>query len=185
MEDPSRLYHPGNRALQDAFDGRRVADALEKHRRHEAFWDDDIALIHAAPFFFIASGAEGRMDVSFKGGAPGFVRVTGPATLEWEELDGNSMYLTLGNLAVNPSCALLFMRFDGASLRLRVRGQAQVTGKQVRVTATDIFPNCPRYIPDLGTGTPSAYLDPGVAPAWKSRDYVRDILPADDPHKPA
>lgn len=183
MEDPSRLYHPGNRALQDAFDGRRVADALERHRRHEEFHPDDIGLIEASPFFFIASGAEGHMDVSFKGGAPGFVRVTGPASLEWEELDGNSMYLTLGNLALNPSCALLFMRFDGTSLRLRIRGQARVEGKQVRVTATDIFPNCPRYIPNLATGEASAYLDPALAPAWKSRDYIKDILPDRDPHR--
>jgi uncharacterized protein len=177
------FYHRGARALQDAFDGRRVADALAARRRHEVFTPDDIALIESAPFFFVASGAEGVMDCSFKGGAPGFVRVVSENAVQWEEADGNSMYLTLGNLTLNPSCALLFVRFDGRSLRLRLRGRAAVEGKRVTVTATDIFPNCPRYIPDLAAGTPSPYLDPSVAPEWKSRDYIRDILPRDDPHK--
>ncbi len=171
--------------MQDEFDGRRVADVLATRRRHDAFWPDDITLIATAPFFFIATGAEGAMDCSFKGGAPGFVRVVSENALAWEEADGNSMYLTLGNLALNPACGLLFMRFDGRALRLRVRGHAVVEGKRVTVTATDIFPNCPRYIPDLATGTPSPYLDPSVAPEWKSRDYIRDILPRDDPHKRA
>ena len=57
----------------------------------------------------------------------------------------------------------------------------------VRLTAQAIFPNCPRYIPDLAHGTPSAFaVPPGAAspaPAWKSRDYTAPILPADDPHR--
>lgn len=191
------MYHDGQRALQDAFDGRRVADALEHRRKHLAFTDDDVAMIHAAPFFFLATAHDGAADCSFKGGAPGFVRVTGPDSLEWPDYDGNSMYRSLGNILRSPAVGLLFMTFDGALLRLRVNGQAAVLRDAatlarhhaarmvVRVTAQAIFPNCPRYIPDLALGTPSEYTPhPGVTPpqpAWKSRDYLRGILPADDP----
>ncbi|MBL6454273.1 pyridoxamine 5'-phosphate oxidase family protein [Belnapia sp. T6] len=195
----SRLFHTGNRALQDRFDGRRVADALEARRRRDTFLPEHVAMIEAAPFFFLATAAEGIADCSFKGGPPGFVRVTGPAELEFPDYDGNSMYLSLGNIALAPAVGLLFMAFDGRSLRLRLRGQAVLVEdpdrlaaipgarRLVRVAVTDIFPNCPRYIPDLAAGEPSAYLPrpdgSQVPPEWKSRDYIRPILPADDPHR--
>ncbi len=195
----SHLFHAGNRALQDRFDGRRVADALETRRRQDRFTPEHVAVIEAAPFFFLASAAEGAVDCSFKGGPPGFVRATGPAELEFPDYDGNSMYLSLGNIALSPAIGLLFMSFDGRSLRLRLRGRAALVEdpariaaipgarRLVRVAVTDIFPNCPRYIPDLDTATPSAYLPrqdgTQAAPEWKSRDYIRPILPADDPHR--
>ena len=55
----------------------------------------------------------------------------------------------------------------------------------VRVVC-ELYPNCPRGVPDLTTGAPSPYAPrPGYdppPPEWKSRDYIRDILPRDDPH---
>jgi uncharacterized protein len=199
-DDPSRLFHAGNRALQDRHDGRRVADKLEARRRVSAFEPQHVALIGAAPFFFLATAAEGAVDCSFKGGPPGFVRVTGPAELEWPDYDGNSMYLSLGNILKSPAIGMLFIAFDGRSLRLRLRGQASLVEdpariaaipgarRLVRVAVTDIFPNCPRYIPDLAGGAPSAYLPQpdgsSQAPEWKGRDYIREILPKDDPHRP-
>ena len=55
----------------------------------------------------------------------------------------------------------------------------------VRV-ACEIFSNCPRYLPDLVHDQASPYVPrPGSlppAPEWKQRDYIRDILPRDDPH---
>jgi hypothetical protein len=51
----------------------------------------------------------------------------------------------------------------------------------VRVTARHIFPNCPRYIPDLAGGTESKYLpragEPPVEPAWKDFDAFADVVP--------
>jgi len=199
MADRQSMYHAGHRGLQDRFDGRRVADALERHRRLDAFGPDETAQIEGAAFFFLATAHGGSVDCSFKGGPPGFVRVTGPAELEWPDFDGNSMYRSLGNLSLSPSVGLLFMRFDGSSVRLRVNGAATLVDGHprladypgarvmVRIAAREIFPNCPRYIPDLGGGAPSAYLPergaPLPAPDWKGRGYIHDILPEDDPHR--
>jgi predicted pyridoxine 5'-phosphate oxidase superfamily flavin-nucleotide-binding protein len=195
----SRLFHTGNRELQDRFDGRRVADMLEARRRAETFSPEHVAMIEAAPFFFLATAAEGAVDCSFKGGLPGFIRVTGPAELEFPDYDGNSMYLSLGNILRSPAIGMLFVPFDGRSLRLRLRGQAALVEdavrlaaipgarRLVRVAVTDIFPNCPRYIPDLAAGAPSEYLPrpdgSQRAPEWKTRDYIQPILPHDDPHR--
>jgi uncharacterized protein len=50
----------------------------------------------------------------------------------------------------------------------------------------ELFSNCPRAVHDLENGRLSAWLPrPGYdppAPEWKSRDYIRDILPKNDPH---
>ena len=193
------MFHDGMRAMQDVFDGRRTADALEVRRKHRDFWPEEVALIEATPFFFVASGHGEAMDCSYRGGEPGFVHIVGPAALEWPEYDGNSMYRTLGNIMRHPRVGLLFMRFDGVSLRARMTGDATILRDRaalarhhgaravVRFEADYAYPNCPRYIPALAAGEGSPFNPaPGrtpPAPAWKARDYIRDTLPRDDPHR--
>ena len=107
----SILYHEGNRRLQDRFDSRRIADRLEQKLTRTAFSADDRALIEGAIYFFLASAdAQGRPDCSFKGGAPGLVRVTGACELAFPDYDGNGMFKSLGNLAVNANVGLLVHR---------------------------------------------------------------------------
>ena len=199
MTDKPSMFHDQHRVLQDRFDGRRVADALETHRRLADFGPEQRELIERAEFFFLATAHAGSVDCSFKGGPAGFVRITGPTTLEWPDFDGNSMYRSLGNILGTSRVGLLFMRFDGTSHRLRVNGAVQIVdahpglkaypGAKVmlRLEADEIFPNCPRYIPDLTNDTASEFLpqtdQPLPRPVWKGRDYIRDILPEDDPHR--
>ena len=133
------MFHDGHRALQDRFDGRRVADALEKHRRLSEFGEDQRKLIAESSFFFLATAHGQSVDCSFKGGPAGFVRVTGPASLEWPDFDGNSMYRSLGNIAASPNVGLLFIRFDGSSYRLRVNGVAELTYDHPRLAD---YPRC-------------------------------------------
>jgi uncharacterized protein len=192
------MYHEGNRALQDQFESRRIADRLEEKLTRTAFTDDDKAFIEGSAFFFIATAdTDGRPDCSFKGGMPGFVRVTGPSELAFPDYDGNGMFKSLGNLKVNPNVGLLFIAFSDKPRRLRVNGAAVTrrddpllagtVGAQliVRVTARAIFPNCPRYIPAMQWVAPSAYMPrPGcepVEPAWKGfadfKDHVHPRQP--------
>jgi len=186
----SVLYHAGNRALQEQFESRRIADRLEDFAR-TSFTDDDKAFIESVIYFFLATAdAEGRPDCSFKGGPAGFVRITGPSELAFPDYDGNGMFKSLGNLNINPNVAMLFIAMHGAPKRLRVNGTALVTrddplmGKTVgaqmivRVTARVIFPNCPRYIPSMQLVGSSPYAPkPGcepVEPGWKDFDDFKD-----------
>ncbi len=99
----SIMYHEGNRRLQDRFDSRRISDRLEERLTHTAFTDDDQVFIEGVSYFFLATAdADGRPDCSFKGGMPGFVRVTGPSELAFPDYDGNGMFKSLGNVLVNP-----------------------------------------------------------------------------------
>ena len=71
--------------------------------------------------------AQGRPDCSFKGGMPGFVRVTAASELAFPDYDGNGMFKSLGNLLVNPNVGLLFIAMHGKPKRLRVNGSARVS----------------------------------------------------------
>ena len=189
----SIMFHDGNRTLQDAFDSRRISDRLEETLTRTRFTADDTAFLEGAVYFFLATAdAEGRPDCSFKGGAPGFVRVTGPNELAFPDYDGNGMFKSLGNLLVNPHVGLLFIDLHERPRRLRVNGEAKVVrddpllagtvGAQmmVRVTARAIFPNCPRYIPKLSLAEPSPYVPkPGqdpVEPAWKGFEMFKGYV---------
>ena len=197
----SIMFHDGNRRLQDQFQSRRIADRLEEKLTRTAFTDDDRTFIESAVYFFISTAdAMGHPDCSFKGGMPGFVRVTGPAELAFPDYDGNGMFKSLGNLTVNPNVGLLFIALHGKPRRLRVNGVAVVTrddplltrteGAQliVRVTARAIFPNCPRYIPTMQLVEQSIYAprpdyDP-PEPAWKGfADFKHYVRPRKDTAK--
>jgi predicted pyridoxine 5'-phosphate oxidase superfamily flavin-nucleotide-binding protein len=189
----SIMYHDGNRRLQDDFDSRRIADRLEEKLTRTAFSESDKATIEGASYFFLATAdADGRPDCSFKGGLPGFVRVTGASELAFPDYDGNGMFKSLGNVAVNPNVGLLFIAMHGKPGRLRVNGTAtasrddplmgETVGAQmiVRVAARAIFPNCPRYIPTMQLVEPSVYapragVEP-VEPAWKGFDSFKDCV---------
>jgi hypothetical protein len=144
----SIMYHEGNRRLQDQFESRRIADRLEEKLTRTAFTDDDRQFIEGAIYFFIATAdVDGRPDCSFKGGMPGFVRVTGPSELAFPDYDGNGMFKTLGNLAVNPKVGMLFIALHDKPRRLRINGAATVSrndpllpltvGAQLIVRVTD------------------------------------------------
>ena len=183
-------YHDGSRRLQERFDSRRLADRLAERLSRSAFTAEDKAFIESRHMFFLATAdASGRPDCSYKGGLPGFVRVTGSSELSFPSYDGNGMFRSLGNLVVNPHVGLLFLDFEHPR-RLRVNGRARLedpTGEfegaqlTVRVRADAIFPNCPRYIHRLQLVEASVYVPRSgyepPEPGWKQN--FRDVLPRD------
>jgi uncharacterized protein len=191
------LYHEDNRRFQDRFDTRRLADRIEDRIVHETIDDSDRAFIEARDMFFLATvGDDGQPQCSYKGGDPGFVRVLDETTIAFPSYDGNGMYLSLGNLARNGLAGLLFIDFESPK-RLRLNGVATIDDDDrllpeypraqsiVRVRATEVFPNCPRYIHRLelverSRFVPKADCEPPV-PDWKRREWARDVLAKDDP----
>ena len=191
------LFNEGSRRLQERFDTVRLADRIEERRMRDAIDDGDRSFIEAADMFFLATAdAEGRPQCSYKGGEPGFVRVLDERTIAFPSFDGNGMYLSAGNVLVNPHVGLLFIDFERRS-RLRLNGVASIDpadpllaecpGAQlvVRVRATEVFPNCPRYIHEYRLVARSRFTPKEdcatPAPAWKTFEWSRDVLPAGDP----
>ncbi|MFM0502891.1 pyridoxamine 5'-phosphate oxidase family protein [Paraburkholderia caffeinilytica] len=85
--------------------------------------DADRALLANADTFFIASanvgeeaGAARGVDVSHRGGMPGFVRIDDATTLTTPDFSGNRFFNTLGNLLHDPRAGLLFVDFASGDL---------------------------------------------------------------------
>lgn len=191
----SPFYSDQHRTLQDRFDTRRLADLLEEAIVHDAFTPQDQAFIESRDMFFLSTlGADGCPTVSYKGGAPGFVKVDA-GVLVFPCYDGNGMFYSMGNVARFPQVGLLFIDFEKPH-RLRVQGTAVIGESDallaaypgalflVRVTPAHIFVNCGRYIHPyqrLGQSKHVPKAD-GSAPlaAWKRIDIVQDHLPSVD-----
>lgn len=89
---------------------------------------DARALIAAADTFFVASYSdEGgrRVDVSHRGGKPGFVRIGQDGVLTIPDFAGNLFFNTLGNIRLNGKAGLVFFDFSSGDM-LQLTGEAEV-----------------------------------------------------------
>ncbi|WP_336235494.1 pyridoxamine 5'-phosphate oxidase family protein [Achromobacter dolens] len=98
-------------------------------RERAGLAEADRALIARADTLFVATYADTdeagrRIDVSHRGGMPGFVRVDGD-TLTIPDFSGNRFFNTLGNMVLNPRAGLLFIDFERGDV-LQVSGRAEV-----------------------------------------------------------
>jgi predicted pyridoxine 5'-phosphate oxidase superfamily flavin-nucleotide-binding protein len=196
----SQRYHEGQRAFQDRFDTRRLANRLAEGTS-DVISDGLKAFIERRDMFFIATADEqGWPQVSYKGGDPGFVRVLDERTLAFPVYDGNGMFLTAGNISVNPRIGMLFIDW-GTGTRLRLNGEASIDRDDhltetypgakfvIRVRVAEVFPNCRRYVHrqervERSRFVPAAGAEPPV-PDWKLDPWFEGTLPADDPaHDP-
>ena len=99
----------------------KTLSALDQHCR---------AFIGRSPFVLIASSdSHGRMDVSPKGDAPGFVKVLDDKTLAIADRPGNQRFDTFRNLFESPRVGLIFL-IPGKRETLRIGGSAQVVRDQ-------------------------------------------------------
>lgn len=191
----SEFYSDAHRAFQDEHETRHLADRLES-LAHAEFDPQDRAFIESAAMFFLATvDHRGRPTVSYKGGAPGFVRIVAPGTLVFPLYDGNGMFLSLGNISSAAKIGMLFIDF-ASPRRLRVQGTARAItndgqhgsypGAQyvVEVTAEQIFVNCGRYIHKLEGKSLSPHVPDEKGrqpfPAWKRIDLIADSLSEHD-----
>jgi predicted pyridoxine 5'-phosphate oxidase superfamily flavin-nucleotide-binding protein len=128
-----------------------------QHCSRDEIGESERGFIERVDMFFVATAdAEGRPNCSYKGGAPGFVRVVDARTIAFPSYDGNGMYLSMGNLAQNHHVGVLFIDFERGN-RVRVNGTASIDENDplmseypeaqliVRVRVREIFPNCPHY----------------------------------------
>ncbi|HET9036253.1 MAG TPA: pyridoxamine 5'-phosphate oxidase family protein [Myxococcaceae bacterium] len=70
-------------------------------------------------FFLGTMHPDAGADASHRGGAAGFVRVSGPRKLLWGDYLGNRLFQSLGNTAVHPPAGLLFLDPEtGSTLQL-------------------------------------------------------------------
>jgi len=188
----SRLFGNQHRELQDDFGTRQLADRIEEIACLTEFSDDAKTFIEAQDMFFLATvDHNGRPTVSYKGGAPGFARVVDNKTLVFPNYDGNGMYMSMGNIDLNHELGMLFISFEKPH-RIRVQGKATISRDDpllaeypdadmlVRVTLSELWQNCPRYIHryqklERSRYVPKTECETPMA-GWKQVDIVQDVI---------
>jgi uncharacterized protein len=133
---------------------------LGAHKQIDRLDEGCRRLIALAPLVLVAShDAEGRCDVTPRGGPPGFVTVLGDGHLAIPDATGNRRLDTLRNVVATGRAGLLFL-IPGRGQTLRVNGAARVSarpdllqrltpvGKPPRsalvVAAEEVFTHCPK-----------------------------------------
>ncbi|MDH6703713.1 putative pyridoxine 5'-phosphate oxidase superfamily flavin-nucleotide-binding protein [Kitasatospora sp. MAA19] len=119
-------------------------------------------------FFIATTGPDGSVDASHRGGFPGFLQAVAPDRLRWPEYPGNSMFLTLGNLELDPRAGLLLPDWETGGALL-VTGEARTdwsaearqaapgAERTVELTVTGVL--------ELADAAPLTWTDPEYSPA--------------------
>lgn len=129
-------------------DGAPAREAGRGIHRREGLDEAMQQLLASADTFFIATacladetdgGTHSRqhgVDVSHRGGKPGFVRIDDALTLTVPDFVGNFFFNTIGNLQMDPRAGLLFIDFSrGDLLYLAVEAEIIWDGETVRAFA--------------------------------------------------
>jgi PPOX class probable FMN-dependent enzyme len=151
--------------------------------------------IERSPFVCISSmSADGRADVSPRGGEAGFVHVLDPTHLAIPDRPGNNRLDSLVNIIANPSVGLLFF-VPGFEDMLRVNGTARITtdpALMARFVANGRLPasvilievneaqtHCAKAIRRAGLWNPATFADRRSFPT--TGQILKDVLAVETP----
>ena len=188
----TEIYGAQHRQLQREFNKEKLADRVGEAIFTDYITDQHRAFITSRDFFFLSTvDHRGFPTCSHKGGEVGFVKVLDDKTLAFPSLDGNGMYLSMGNIDANKKIGMLFIDFETPH-RVRVHGTAELSRDPtdlamfheaelvVKVTIEDMFQNCPRYIHRYQRISESRYVPKQTCqtplPVWKRLDAVQDVI---------
>jgi uncharacterized protein len=112
---------------------RDVTGHKETEAVHSRIFDTkDVNLITNADTFFIATHyadeqeqSSSGIDVSHRGGKPGFVHIDNERSITWPDFSGNQHFNTIGNIFLNPRIGMLFIDFASGDL-LYLTGSANI-----------------------------------------------------------
>jgi PPOX class probable FMN-dependent enzyme len=186
-------------AFTDAAQLRELYDMpLERARRKQLDALDEMAsrLIALTPLVLVGShDADGRCDVTPRGGPPGFVTVLDAEHVAIPDATGNNRLDTLENLVASGHAGLLFL-IPGRDWTLRVNGRAAVTaaphvldrltpvGKPPRtaivVRADEVYAHCPKAFVRSRLWDPATWPDAAdqPSPAEVTHAHLRRHDPA-------
>ncbi|MDT6964010.1 pyridoxamine 5'-phosphate oxidase family protein [Cupriavidus sp. SZY C1] len=120
-----------------------VLDALDPRAR---------TLIRHADSFFVATyvdlpDGQRQVDVSHRGGKPGFVRVDDDGGLTIPDFAGNTFFNTLGNIVANPVAGLVFVSYATGDL-LQMTGRAEVLTDSPDIARFEGAQRLWRFVPE-------------------------------------
>ena len=179
------MFTDAVKGLQEEIGTRTKFETYYQHRTQKALSENEIAFIKARESFYIASvNSDGWPYIQHRGGAAGFVHISGPTSLACADYHGNRQFISMGNLKDDKRVSLFFMDYMNHA-RLKIQGHAslipaeesdpdllakldQTAAPAERVLQVEIIAmdwNCRKYIPTL---YPEAVLQQIVGPEIKA-----------------
>lgn len=160
--------------LRDWQMAAKPATASTTAIRQDHLDDDARAIITTADTFFVASYLDGdagrQVDVSHRGGKPGFVRIDDDGALTIPDFAGNLHFNTLGNFLLNPRAGLTFVDFATGDM-LQMTGEAEVILESPEIAAFQGAERLWRFRPRSIVRRPSA-----LPLRWTFRDWSANSL---------
>jgi uncharacterized protein len=156
--------------IQGRLASERASIEAQVERLTELDADARRTITEADTFFVASSSGErgdrsGGVDMSHRGGRPGFVKIEGD-TLTIPDFHGNQYFNTLGNFLLNPNGVLLFPDFEHGDL-LHLSGTAEVDWSDEAVDAVAGAERVWRF------RVTEAWRRRGALPLrWQFRDYA-------------
>ncbi|NJM33760.1 MAG: pyridoxamine 5'-phosphate oxidase family protein [Rhodomicrobium sp.] len=109
--------------------GSRAGNARRKTApgvSNERLGPEEAAFVAARDNFYMATASTlGQPYIQHRGGPIGFVKVFGQRWLGFPDYRGNRQYISVGNLAENNRCALIFVDY-ASRRRLKLVGRAHI-----------------------------------------------------------
>lgn len=167
LEDLRTLYaQPRERSVL------KQLSALDRHC---------IRFVELSPFVVLATaGADGKLDASPRGGAPGFVQVVDATTVLLPDAPGNNRLDSLTNIVAAPQVGLLFM-VPGVDETLRINGEAALSAEEadiqrciderrtpklvIRVTVREAYLHCAKALMRSKLWNPQGHVDRATLPS--------------------
>jgi predicted pyridoxine 5'-phosphate oxidase superfamily flavin-nucleotide-binding protein len=127
MPTSDEFYTDAQRQLQARHDSVKLADVVVQAIVRDEIEAPHVPFIESRDFFFLSTvSASGEPTVSYKGGAPGLVKVVDSRTLVFPNYDGNGMFKSMGNISEAGKVGLLFIDMETPN-RVRVQGNATLS----------------------------------------------------------
>ncbi|MCH4569771.1 pyridoxamine 5'-phosphate oxidase family protein [Bacillus sp. ES1-5] len=122
-----------------------VVGGTKQFNKQYALNEKQQKLISQADTFIIASSSsEGKLDISHRGGMPGFIHIISEQKIVFPDYSGNMLFNTLGNIIENPNVGLLFFDFANGDT-LQLTGKASIIW-DVDESSLSRFPGAQRLI---------------------------------------
>lgn len=138
------------------------------------------AYLARATFFSLATSGAGGVDVSPRGGPPGFIHVLDDQTIAFADWPGNNRIESMRNIIQDDRAALLFI-FPGLEIFLRVNGNASISVDEtlihrlsegnrlpkavVVVSINELIFHCGKAVNRSGLWSPESRIDKDELPS--------------------
>lgn len=119
-------FTEGIKAIQERMGSRNTYERVEKMSFREGLTAVEAGFVGQMDSFYMASYGENDFPyIQHRGGPKGFVKIIDNQTIGIVDFSGNRQYISVGNIAQNPSVSLIMVSYP-MQARLKIYAEAEI-----------------------------------------------------------